>query len=96
MGTVLLVPYVLAYDLAIPMAALVWFLDEDRPQSTPLGLALVCGVWALPYALTIMLQLNGIPLLPVALLATYAWLVTQALGWSPLRHARSAYATLRA
>jgi hypothetical protein len=96
MGSVLLVPYVLAYDLAVPLAALVWFLDEDRPQSTPLGLALVCGVWALPYALTVMLQLNGIPLLPVALLATYAWLVAQALGWSPLRHARSAFAALRA
>jgi hypothetical protein len=49
----------------------------------PIGLALVCGVWALPYALTIMLQLNGIPLLPVALLATYAWLVTQAARLEP-------------
>ena len=43
-----------------------------------------------------MLQLNGIPLLPVAVLATYAWLVAQALGWSPLQHARSAFAALRA
>jgi len=78
-GAVLAVPYVLAYDLAIPLAALVWHLRTDRPRATPCGMALAGTLWALPFALTIMLQLDGIPLTPVVLVAGFAWLARTAL-----------------
>jgi len=78
-GAVLIVPYALAYDLAIPLAALVWHLHTDRPRATPYGMTLAGTLWALPFALTIMLQLNGIPLAPVALMAGFAWLTSAAL-----------------
>jgi hypothetical protein len=91
-----MVPYVLAYDLAIPLAALVWHLRDDRPRLEPGGLALVVALWALPFALTIMLQVRGIPLLAVTLLAAYFWLVAGVLGWRSLEHLRSAWAATRA
>jgi hypothetical protein len=95
-ASVLMVPYVLAYDLAIPLAALVWHLCEDRPRPEPVSLALVGALWALPFALTILLQVNGIPLLPVALLAAYAWLVAEALRHNLGRNVQAALAALRA
>ena len=94
-ASVLMVPYVLAYDLAIPLATLVWHLVDNEPRPYP-GLALAGGLWALPYALTIMLQLNGIPLLPVVLVATFFWLAGDALGWRPFVHVKSAFASIRA
>jgi hypothetical protein len=95
-GSVIMVPYVLTYDLAIPLAALVWRLLAERPRETPLGLALAGALWALPFAMSIMLQSNGIPLLQVALLAAYFWLAAEALGWRPVHHLRSAFAATRA
>jgi hypothetical protein len=95
-GSMLMVPYALAYDLAIPLAALVWYLLAERPRETPLGLALAGALWALPFAMSITLQSNGIPLLPVVLLAAYAWLVVEALVRQPAQHLRSAFAATRA
>lgn len=95
-GSVLMVPYVLAYDLAIPLAALVWYLRDDRPRPEPVSLAIVGALWALPYALTILLQVNGIPLLPLALLTGYAWLVSEALRRGLPRNAQSALSATRA
>jgi len=80
-GSTLMVPYVLAYDLAIPLAALVWYLRESEVPAGPLGLGLVGAVWALPFGLAILLQTQGLPVLPVVLVACYVWLVKQALGW---------------
>lgn len=78
-GAVLTVPYVLAYDLTIPLAALVWHLRADRPRATPFGWLLTGTLWALPFALTILLQMSGIPLTPLALMAGFIWLTHTAL-----------------
>lgn len=95
-GSVLMVPYVLAYDLAIPLAALVWHLRADHPHAEPISLVIVGALWALPFALTIMLQVNGIPLLPLVLLAGYAWLVSEALRRRFPSDAHSALSATRA
>ena len=80
-GSVLMVPYVLAYDLAIPLAALVWYLSERASRVAPLGIALVAAVWALPFALCILFQTQGLPVLPLVLLGCFGWLVSEALGF---------------
>jgi hypothetical protein len=95
-GSVLMVPYVLAYDLAVPYAALIWHLREDRPDASAGGVALVGLLWALPFALGIAAQIYGIPLLPLVLLAAYVWLVSRALNVDVVRHARAAFAGTRA
>ena len=91
----MMVPYVLAYDLAVPYAALIWHLREDRPVASAGGVALVGLLWALPFALGIAAQIYGIPL-PLVLLAAYVWLVSQALNVDVVRHARTAFAATRA
>lgn len=83
-GSVLMVPYVLAYDLAIPLAALVWYLSERTGQASRTEVALIAAVWALPFALCILLQTQGLPVLPLVLMACYAWLAGKALGWRPI------------
>jgi len=91
-GSVLMVPYVLAYDLAVPFAALVWHLLDDRPAEELGRVALVGALWALPFGVAIMAQIHGIPLLPIALLAAYFWLVAQALQWRVARDVQSVLA----
>jgi hypothetical protein len=81
LGSVLMVPYVLAYDLAIPLAALVWYLRDGEGRTDALGVAIVGLTWALPFGLGTLAQTQGVPLLPVMLLVCYAWLVGQAVGW---------------
>ena len=88
-GSVLMVPYVLAYDLAIPLAALVWYLSERTAQLTRTEIALVAVVWTLPFGLCILLQTQGLPALPLVLMACFAWLAGEALGWSPIRLQRT-------
>lgn len=84
LASTLVVPYVLAYDLAIPLAALVWCLSAKALRPEPLGLGLVGALWALPFGLAIFMQTQGVPLLPVVLIVLYAWLVREALAWRPL------------
>jgi len=81
LGSTLMVPYVLAYDLAIPFAALVWYLRDGRVRSDTFSVGLVGVAWALPFGVATLVQTQGVPLLPVVLLICYAWLVAQALGW---------------
>jgi alpha-1,2-mannosyltransferase len=80
-GSVLMVPYVLAYDLAIPLAALVWCLNAGELRADAVGIGLVGAVWALPFGLGILSQTQGLPLLPLVLIAFYAWLVKEAVAW---------------
>jgi hypothetical protein len=94
-GSVLMVPYVLAYDLAIPLAALVWYVREGEVRADAAGLLIVGVTWALPFGLGTLLQTRGLPLLPIMLLICYAWLVAQALGWRWLGLKRPATASLK-
>ncbi len=87
-GSVLMVPYVLAYDLAIPLAALVWYLRDGEVRADAAGIAIVGVTWALPFGLGTLVQTRGLPLLPIVLLVCYAWLVGQALGWRRVGFAR--------
>jgi hypothetical protein len=86
-GSVLMVPYVLAYDLAIALAALVWCLRERALRSDVTGTLLIGALWALPFGLGILSQTQGVPLLPLMVLAFYFWLAAEALGWRSLRAA---------
>jgi hypothetical protein len=95
-GSVLMVPYVLAYDLAAPYAALIWHLIHDHPAEDKARVMFAGILWALPFALTIAAQIAGIPLLPVVLLAAFVWLAGEALGWRPFAHVKSAFASIRA
>jgi hypothetical protein len=95
-ASVLLVPYVMTYDLAIPFAALVWYLRDGDVRADPAGLAIVGLAWALPFGLGTLIQTQGIPLLPVVLVACYVWLVGQALGWRWIGFRRPAAAPIRA
>lgn len=95
-GSVLLVPYVLTYDLAIPLAALVWCLRSEALRVDAVGVALVGAVWALPFGLGVLAQTHGLPLLPLVVLACYVWLVKQALGWKWIGFDRPLAASTRA
>jgi hypothetical protein len=90
LGSVLMAPYVLAYDLAIPLAVLVWHLRDGEARAGAVGIAVVGVTWALPFGLGTAAQTQGLPLLPLALLVYYAWLVGQALGWRRVALARPA------
>jgi hypothetical protein len=79
-GAVLIPPYVLAYDLAIPLCALVWCLRAAAVRASGLGGVVVNVFWAIPFALIFNLQSRGIPLAPLAVMLCYAWLVREALG----------------
>jgi hypothetical protein len=79
-GSMLIAPYVLAYDLAIPLAALVWCLRDGGVRVSRLAVVVVGIVWAIPFALAIVLQARGIPVAPVAVGLCYVWLVREALG----------------
>jgi hypothetical protein len=95
-GSVLLVPYVMTYDLAIPFAALVWYLRDGKVRVDAAGLAIVGLAWALPFGLGTLIQTQGIPLLPIVLVVCYVWLVGQALGWRWIGLKRPAAVTSRA
>jgi alpha-1,2-mannosyltransferase len=89
-GSVLISPYVLAYDLAIPLAALVWCLSSGSLRPSGFAAAAVVFVWAIPFAIAIILQARGIAIAPLAVLLCYVWLLREALVMSSLAPARVA------
>jgi hypothetical protein len=95
-GSVLMVPYVLAYDLAAPFAALVWHLLDDRPAEDSARVMFTGILWALPFALAIAAQIAGIPLLPVVVLVSFFWLAGDALDWRFFSQLKAAFTGLRA
>jgi hypothetical protein len=79
LGSVMAVPYVLGHDLALPLAALVWF-ALSRPEGLPRGeTILIALLWLLPFPLTFLLQMFGIPGTEVVMAALYVLLVARAL-----------------
>jgi len=79
-GSVLMVPYVLAYDLAIPLAALLWCLRSGGVRPSGLAVPVVAIVWAVPFGVTLVLQNRGIPIAPFAVGLCFVWLLREALG----------------
>ncbi len=78
-GTVLAVPYSLAHDLAIPFAALVWYLSSDDVKPGWPLMLLVGALWMLPFPLSFILQIGHLPLTQVLLAALYLVLIGKAL-----------------
>lgn len=80
LATLLALPYLLAYDLAIPLAALIWLLSQrDRPLST-VGLCAVTALWTLPFTISLLIQAQGVPVLVFAIAAVFVLAVREALG----------------
>jgi len=82
LASVVVVPYCLNYDLAIPTAALLIWARRGAGAPAPLTLAALALLWFVPYV-GMALVLWGIPLLPVAVLALLAALVYEA--WNKTR-----------
>jgi hypothetical protein len=83
LGTMMVVPYALAHDLAVPLAALIWYWRARRDAPSPIELTLGGLLWLLPFPLTFVLQHQGIPATQLMMLGLYGWLVATALGWQP-------------
>ena len=93
LGSILAVPYSLAHDLAVPLAALVWYWDSraEAPSRTELGLG--GALWMLPFPLTFLLQANGLPVTEIVMLALYVMLAGRALGWRSWQVSRTSAAS---
>lgn len=77
-AAVIVTPYCLNYDLAIPLAAMAMWLTA-RPAPHASTLAAVAALWALPYV-GMLLALWHLPLLGMALLASFAALYCEAIA----------------
>lgn len=84
LGSMMVVPYALAHDLAVPLAALIWFWRTRADAPSPIELTLGGLLWLLPFPLTFLLQHQGVPATQVVMLGLYGWLVANALGWQQL------------
>jgi hypothetical protein len=57
----------------------VWCLRDGGVRASGPAVAVVAIVWAIPFALAIVLQARGIPVAPVAVGLCYVWLLREAL-----------------
>lgn len=89
LGSIMVVPYSLGHDLALPLAALVWYwaARADAPPLAEIGL--FAGLWLLPFPLTFLLQANGLPATEIVMGALYVMLAARAIDWraAPWRRA---------
>jgi hypothetical protein len=93
LASLVVVPYCLNYDLAIPAAALLSWAMRGAGSPAPLTLAALGLFWFVPYV-GMALVLWGLPLLPVAVLALLAALVYEA--WNQSRRPVAVAALLTA
>ena len=85
-ASVLMSPYVLAYDLTIPTAALLWYITASQQQPAAADFRFVGLFWLLPFATNYMLQREyGVPTGALVMGAFYIWLMAQAYGWNALK-----------
>lgn len=85
-ASVLISPYVLAYDLTIPTAALLWYLAATRREPAAADFRFIGVFWLLPFATNYMLQREyGVPTGALVMGAFYIWLMAQAYGWTTLK-----------
>jgi hypothetical protein len=78
LGSILVTPYVVYYDLGIAAAGLIWYLKSQTEPIKLLFLIAIAMFWALPVIL-IILDLMGITLIAPVMLAVFAGLVWEAL-----------------
>ncbi len=71
---------------------MLWYLSERTAPAGRTELALIAASWTLPFGLCILLQTQGLPVLPLVLMVYWAWLTGEALGWKPVRLQRAAQA----
>jgi hypothetical protein len=71
-------PYLLAYDLAIPFAALAWYVTTARTPLTGWQRAVVLAAWAAPFAVLLRAQSAGVPIGGAVVTALFAALIKQA------------------
>lgn len=85
-ASVMVSPYVLACDLTIPTAALLWYLTTRPHRPAAADFRFVGLSWLLPVATNYMLQREyGIPTGALVMGAFYIWLMAQAYGWNTLK-----------
>lgn len=77
LAAVLITPYSLAYDLAIPAAALLWHLSERTRALSPVAEGALAPFWALPLIL-IPLNIIGAPVMPPVIAVLFALIVAEA------------------
>ena len=83
LGSVMVVPYVLAHDLAVPLAACVWYLSARADEPAAVETGLLALAWLLPFPLCFLLQAKGLPITEPVLAALYVALAARALAPSP-------------
>lgn len=87
-ASVMISPYVLAYDLTIPTAALLWYLTTTKQPIAGADFRFVAVFWLLPFATNYMLQQQyGIPSGALVMSGFYVWLLAKAYGWDTLKGA---------
>jgi Glycosyltransferase family 87 len=77
-GASLLTPYMLAYDLAIPLAALLWYISDQNPTMENRELWAFAALWSLCFSVGITVQALGLPILPLLMLACFLLLLLRA------------------
>jgi hypothetical protein len=80
LGSVLVVPYVLAHDLAVPLAALIWYFTSRGDEASPIETGLFGLLWLLPFPLTFLVQAMGVPATELVMAALYVVLAARALA----------------
>jgi hypothetical protein len=80
LGAALLTPYMLAYDMAIPLAALLWFASSRTEDVSMAESLLFTAMWSLCFSILLIFQMSGIPLFPVLLSVVYVLVVFRALS----------------
>jgi Glycosyltransferase family 87 len=79
-GTSLLTPYMLAYDLAIPLAAMLWHFSEQDTGLETWEFWIYLALWALCFSVGVTVQVMGFPLLPILMMLVFVVMLRQAFN----------------
>ncbi len=79
LGSVMIMPYVLGSDLAVPLAATAWYLTTENVRQSAAGYLAGGLLWLVPFPLIFILQSQGLPVAQIAIVFGFAWMVCAAL-----------------
>jgi alpha-1,2-mannosyltransferase len=79
-GAALFTPYLLAYDLAIPLTALLWYLSSKDIYLSKSEILIVAILWCMPFALGINIQMQHVPILCLSMIVCYIMLLRRAIS----------------